>query len=622
MKRLLQLSAIAAALSLALLALISCSRLNELEEKVEWMQAKVTSLENAINSLQSAYESGKTISSIVRSYEDGLQGWKISFTDGTTLTVLNGRDGKDGTDGKDGRDGQDAASVIISSILSNPEAGILTLVLSDGTSFDFKSTVLDTEFQLSGAKLYNVRIEASRNPVWTRETIVLDNSANEYLYEGRIPSRTDLSKLKLSFDYIGREVRCSGITQTSGENENDFRRVQNFEVISADGQTTHSYSISITSFTGLPIVSISTNKVPIDSKETWVPATISITNSQYSEDFEATLSIRGRGNSTWTNAPKKPYALKLDSKASLLGMPKHKRWVLLANYFDKSYLRNAACFYMGEHFTHLDYTPRFKFVEVFLNEEYIGNYQLGEHIKIDPNRVNVSDSGYILEVDGKAAPEDILFHSPKGLPFNIKEPDMTVGSEAYNQIRDFVTKAENALYSSDFLDPAKGYKQYIDIESFVEWYLVNELTKNVDAVMHTSCYMNLAPGGKLKMGPLWDFDTSMAQSNYNNSFIVEGFYINNSRWFERLFQDPEFVSLLKTRYQEFRSHEDELMTFINETSLALEASVIENNSKWETFYKSIWENYAIWGSFSNEVQYIKNFLHRRFLWLDSAIANL
>ncbi len=277
---------------------------------------------------------------------------------------------------------------------------------------------------------------------------------------------------------------------------------------------------------------------------------------------------------------------------------------------------------MGRAFTNLDYTPRFEFVEVFLNEEYLGTYQLGEHIKIDENRVDVTDDGFILEVDGKADAADPVFQSPKGLPFNVKDPDVVVGDDKFNYVKDFVSKAENALYSDSFLDPTAGYKNFIDIESFVEWYLVNELTKNVDAVMHTSCYMNLAPGGKLKMGPLWDFDTSMAQSNYNNSFIVEGFYINSARWFERLFKDPEFVALLKTRYKEFRSHENEIMEYINENAALLKWAVIENNGKWNTFYQSIWENYAIWGSFDNEVQYIKNFLHKRFIWLDTAIEAL
>ncbi len=278
--------------------------------------------------------------------------------------------------------------------------------------------------------------------------------------------------------------------------------------------------------------------------------------------------------------------------------------------------------HLGTNYTKLEYTPRMQFVELFLNEIYLGTYQLGEHIKIDENRVNVTDDGFILEVDAKAASEDITFQSPKGLVFNVKEPELEMNGEAYNYIKQFVSDAENTLYGEDFLDETNGYRKYIDIPSFIDWYLVNEITKNNDAVLFTSCYMNLSPNGKLKMGPLWDYDIALGNVNYNGNHSPEGFWIKNANWIARLFEDPVFVSQVKERYKEIRSHEMELMQYINDNTALLKWSVIENNAKWGTLYQSVWPNYAIWGSYNNEVQYMKNWLHTRLLWLDSAFAEL
>ena len=161
---------------------------------------------------------------------------------------------------------------------------------------------------------------------------------------------------------------------------------------------------------------------------------------------EADVKIKGRGNSTWAMA-KKPYALKFDEKISLLDEPKDKSWVLLANYADKTSLRNQTAFYMGS-ISNLDYTPRFHFVDLMLNGRYNGTYQLGEKIKISKDRVNVGDDGFLLEIDAKAGADEITFYTNHlNHPVNIKDPDVEVDDENYNYIKDYVITAEDALFS-------------------------------------------------------------------------------------------------------------------------------------------------------------------------------
>ena len=332
--------------------------------------------------------------------------------------------------------------------------------------------------------------------------------------------------------------------------------------------------------------------------------------------FEDSVKIKGRGNSTWV-LPKRPYKLKFDKKVSLLGEPADKEWVLLANYVDKTLLRNRTAFDMGR-MSKLEYTNRSHFVELVLNGEYCGTYQLAEQIKVGADRVNVGDDGYLLEVDAKADSTDVTFIVKRvGQPINIKSPEVEVGDSAYNYVVDYLNTVERVLFSDDFKDPSKGYTKYIDVASFVDWYLINEITKNNDACFFSSCYMTLARNGKLKMGPLWDYDIAFGNTNETGCESPEGFWIKNVLWFDRLFQDPNFVKDVKSRFAHFYNKRNEIYQNINDNANYLKRSAVENNNKWGTLYNYVWPNSTIAGSYENEVQTMKNWLEARFQWLNA-----
>jgi hypothetical protein len=207
------------------------------------------------------------------------------------------------------------------------------------------------------------------------------------------------------------------------------------------------------------------------------------------------LQIRGRGNSTW-GMPKKPYRVKLTDKQSLLGMPSSKDWVLLANYSDKSLLRNALAMELGTRMG-MPWTPRSGFVELYLNERYDGVYLLSENIKVSKDRVNIDQlaagdvsadkitGGYLLEVDFRQDGHT-MFSSIDQLPIVFQDPEDPVQAQE-DYINGYINQFETALHSSGFADPTTGYAAYIDVDSFVRWFLVNELFRNVDANMGTSC---------------------------------------------------------------------------------------------------------------------------------------
>lgn len=375
---------------------------------------------------------------------------------------------------------------------------------------------------------------------------------------------------------------------------------------------------------GIPIVIINTpNSVPILSKEEYVKGTtVTLLNNDMSIGFQGEMKIKGRGNSTW-NEPKKPYKIKFDSKQSLLGEPKDKEWVLLANCFDKSLIRNDLAFWMAATYGCFDYVPRYHFVNLILNGQYSGLYQLGEQVKISEDRVNVGKDGFLLEIDAKADTGDVTFDVPHIYkPVNIKDPDVSAGDENYNYVYDYVSRADAALYADDWLDELHGYKTLIDMQSFVEWYLVMEITKNNDAIFYSSCYMNLSRTGKLKMGPVWDFDFGFggypSDRDPGREFVNEpaNFYIKgNTSWIDRMFEDPAFVSAVKTTFQRYYNNRSAIISHIDNTIAANKSAAMEDNRVWGTICATDCSEAEFESAYKEQADYLKQWLIVRFEWL-------
>lgn len=431
-----------------------------------------------------------------------------------------------------------------------------------------------------------------------------------------VPNIMSDKELIPQVEYVGESITLDDVPVSIGSTKYDFNKPVKMTI--TNGYKSKDYTIYVHSFTGLPVLWIETEgRQAITSKDDYLRASFKLVDNvktrSAGEVIVDSVNIKGRGNSTWGMA-KKPYALKFDKKISLLDEPKDKSWVLLANYADKTLLRNHTAFYMGK-ISNLDYTPRYHYVELILNGRYNGTYQLGEKLKISKDRVNVGDDGFLLEVDGKAAADEIVFRVPHlGSPVNIKDPDVEVNDDSYRYVKDYVATVDSVLYSESFSDPNNGWTKYADLNSFVEWYLINEISKNTDSQMFTSCYMNLKRGDKLKMGPLWDFDIAFGNSDYIDR-NPEGWWVKHAKWFSRMFEDPAFVAKVKERFNYFYGKREDIMREINANAKYLKYAVQENENKWHTFYTYTWPNYDIWGSYNNEVQSMKEWLNARFEWL-------
>lgn len=360
----------------------------------------------------------------------------------------------------------------------------------------------------------------------------VDNAAEEMTVgrdsvTGCIPYLYDF-KLKPTFTVTdGTTVKIDGVEQTSGVNEVDFSKPVVYTL--SNGDETREFTVAVTN-SGLPVVVLTQSG---GGSESWAEAGINVRskdadwvetdkmavyNADGSVDMEeAFCGIRLRGNST-QKFPKKPFAIKLVDKTPVLGMPKHKRWVLLANWMDRTMLRNAVALEVA-HRTDSAYindgigwSPRGTSVEVVMDGRHVGNYYFCEQIKIDGDRVDITDCyedvenptpetcGYLLEFDD-AMDEVNNFRTSRGIPCMFKD-EVPANSEFFNYVKNKVESIENSLNAGNY---EEAYKN-LDINSVIDYFFIQELTFNDEYKHPKSVYMYIDGPGKLTAGPVWDFD--------------------------------------------------------------------------------------------------------------------
>ena len=336
--------------------------------------------------------------------------------------------------------------------------------------------------------------------------------------------------------------------------------------------------------TGLPILYLDTQYgAKILSKEDYVKATVTLHDGDEVTDARP-CNVRGRGNTTWY-WPKKPYLLKFDSKTSFFGFPAHKRWILLANFMDKTLMRNLVAMRVSS-LTSLAWTPRCRSVELVLNGEHQGTYVLIEQVRVDKNRVNIKD-GYLLESDFHYDNE-IQWMDPHGrsvefsggLPFGIKYPDSDeITPDQIQEAKDLVYRTAEAIYGPDFRDPEKGYASVIDVESFIDYWIVFEVMGNHELGNPGSVFYHCERGGKMKAGPCWDFDWGVL--SYNANPVAQWGLVNGKAcWYARLFEDPAFKAKVKARYEQLLPQLKTVLAYIDELGKQLEASAKLNFQMW------------------------------------------
>ncbi len=481
------------------------------------------------------------------------------------------------------------------------------------------------------------RFEAALNP-WLGKDMVchVEGSAVTAVMPGGVP----VASLKATVACRGRHLSLEGVPHVNGAASADYSMPLTMDFIGFD-ETPQQIAVDIMADHSIPIIRITTeNGAQITSKEDYIKAAITVEDregifGQTDVTGPLVTEIRGRGNTTW-EMPKKPYKIKLDKKAALLGMSTDKEWALLAGYSDKSLMRNYVAFELSR-MAGMPWTPLVRPVELYLNGRYDGAYLLTEQVKVSPERVNVSivgggdnagealTGGYFLEMDTRYD-GDAWFDTSRGYAMVFKEPKTPTQAQlAY--VKGYFDDFEAALYGAGFKDPANGYAKYVDVPSFVANYLVQELAKNIDGNLRLSTFISKSRSGKLTMSNVWDFDIALGNANYfyENGPYSNGpteFYIKNFRWYRRMFEDPAFVAEVKREWSALYAGMDDLLARIDLYYRQTAPAAGRNFERWNILGRWVWPNVEVKGSYKAEVEYLKWFLTERAKWLDGQIKNL
>ena len=342
------------------------------------------------------------------------------------------------------------------------------------------------------------------------------------------------------------------------------------------------------------------------------------TNSYY----DLPMQIKGRGNYSWS-FKQKPYTLKLAEKADLAGMGAAKKWVLVTVHSDKTMLHNYLTQECAE-WLGLPGTCDNEYVDVMANGKYVGTYVLTEKIQIHKNRIDVLEQkSALFEIEmvyRHTCDLCIVMYENKRDPSNsvhlrIKEyhgkdvEDLTSGQrmQAFGEYKTFFDNMKAAINSGSM----EELEKYIDVDSFVNWYLLNEITRNYDSKFVTSCYCFTDENGKLYMGPCWDYDTC-----YGAQFPdTEGAWIQQAPWYEWLFENNKpFVQAVKERWKELRQEGNDIVEwFSTNIAATVERIAVSEKMNHELYPNSEFVN----TTYDAAVKYMERWLEARFAWMDS-----
>ena len=381
------------------------------------------------------------------------------------------------------------------------------------------------------------------------------------------------------------------------------------------------------------------------TREEYVDSVITLTNTKEQYKLDSVKAyFKGRGNGSWFNSgDKKGYKIKFDKKQSVFGREKNKHWVILAcsNFDDVTMCRNYLAYNMaGAVFNGIEYTTPAYWIDVYVNGEYRGVYLLCEHVRVDNGRVDieceygVDDTGYLIEYDAYAGGEvGVDYFRVDGVKyaFTVHSPNPEDGEyeteggitkERFKQqvafIKDYVSRVYRAALNGDY----SAFAELVDVDSFVDMYLLHELFKNIDTG-YSSFYLYKKPHGKLYAGPAWDFDATTTGDDNRGDRTPQGIYVadkvremsdfTSSELFIALYKTHGFQAVLRSRWKVVSP---KIKAFLDRRL---------NDRVYEAYKQVMGRNFALWKGKSQEtaerdwiadVKALKKWLLDRIAWLD------
>jgi hypothetical protein len=360
--------------------------------------------------------------------------------------------------------------------------------------------------------------------------------------------------------------------------------------------------------------------------------------------FEGPIGIEVRG-STSAGFPKKSYGVEIrdglgqDTDFPLLGLPAESDWVFYGPYTDKTYMRDKLAYDLGRAMKR--YQPRTRYAEVILNGAYRGVYIVVERIKRGLHRVPIAKvapdaatgditGGYIFKREATSAQNG--WYSAAGTPWQFHYPksgDILPEQSAY--LKGYVDAFEAMMTGPQFSDPAQGYTKWLDVPSFIDFAIVQELSKNVDGYRKSAYFHKDADGdgGKLHMGPLWDFNIAFGNADYCAGAQTSGFvYLANScpdmqqipAWWKRLMLDAAFTKELRCRWNDLRTGafaDGEMLAMLDQYREATKVAEVRDHETWKVIGTYVWPNPYVGQTYEDELSHLKTWITARAAWLDA-----
>ena len=388
---------------------------------------------------------------------------------------------------------------------------------------------------------------------------------------------------------------------------------------------------SYTQRTDVPSVYIETeNRRSITSKEQYINCTLIYVDGESMLRYENT-QIRGRGNSSWWNADKKSYRVKFANKERFLGegFANAKSWTFLANHGDKTMIRNALTYDLGR-FMGMKFCPAARFVDVYLNGDYRGTYQISDQVQVHKKRIEVSEeNGWLLEVVNENSKEAPLITTTRyGIMYTIKNPkdeQLTLGKRI--AVGQWLRSFEEAVASDQFMDPQRGWRAFVDENDLINWYVGAEITGNIDALYSIYMYKD-GDDDKMHFGPLWDLDLGYDNSSERSLLRQMEAYLGlRDRPFEkivqRLWKDPWFAQACNDRLQQLVDNglQQYLLSHIDSLRSAIWQTQTENFRKWrinQVVYS--WAKRAYYNNYDSYINDLRGFVNIHIPYLQQAFA--
>ena len=388
---------------------------------------------------------------------------------------------------------------------------------------------------------------------------------------------------------------------------------------------------SYTQRTDVPSVYIETeNRRSITSKEQYINCTLIYVDGESMLRYENT-QIRGRGNSSWWNADKKSYRVKFANKERFLGegFANAKSWTFLANHGDKTMIRNALTYDLGR-FMGMKFCPAARFVDVYLNGDYRGTYQISDQVQVHKKRIEVSEeNGWLLEVVNENSKEDPLITTTRyGIMYTIKNPkdeQLTLGKRI--AVGQWLRSFEEAVASDQFMDPQRGWRAFVDENDLINWYVGAEITGNIDALYSIYMYKD-GDDDKMHFGPLWDLDLGYDNSSERSLLRQMEAYLGlKNRPFEKIIQrlwlDPWFAQACNDRLQQLVDNglQSYLLSHIDSLRSAIWQTQTENFRKWRINQEVYsWAKRAYYNNYDSYINDLKGFVNIHIPYLQQAFA--